>query len=58
MLAENKISDLKVVALSLTVEFMSIHSENPLFKQINYIGIPNLIEYIQFNKRRSNFFLF
>jgi hypothetical protein len=36
MLAENKkISDLGVVALSLTIEFMSVDSENSLFKEIN-----------------------
>jgi len=47
-----KISDLEVVALSLTAEFMSIDSENSLFKQINQVEIPNLIERSQFNKRR------
>ena len=32
---KQKMSDLEVVALSLTAEFMSIDSENSLFKQIN-----------------------
>ena len=45
-----KISDLEVVGL--TTEFMSIDSENSLFKQINQAEIPNLIERSQFNKRR------
>ncbi|MFT5253572.1 MAG: hypothetical protein ACI87N_002613 [Flavobacteriales bacterium] len=32
--SKQKISDLEVVAMSLTAEFMSIDSENSLFKQI------------------------
>jgi len=35
MSAGNKISDLKVIALTLTTEFMSIDSENSLFKLIS-----------------------
>lgn len=54
----NKMSDLEVVALSLTAEFMSIDSENSLFKQINQVEIPNLIERSQFNKRRKKLFWF
>jgi hypothetical protein len=53
-----KMSDLEVVALSLTAEFMSIDSENSLFKLVNVIQIPNLIERSQFNKRRRKLFLF
>ena len=53
-----KMSDIEVVALSLTAEFMSIDSENSLFKQIDSDGIPNLIERSQFNKRRRSLFLF
>ena len=55
---KDKMSDLEVVALSLTSEFMSIDSENSLFKQINTNEIPNLIERSQFNKRRRKLFLF
>jgi hypothetical protein len=51
-------TDLEVVALSLTAEFMSIDSENSLFKQISLCEIPNLIERSQFNKRRKKLFLF
>jgi hypothetical protein len=51
-------SDLEVVALSLTAEFMSIDSENSLFKHINSNEIPNLIERSQFNKRRRKLFFF
>lgn len=46
-------SDLEVIALSLTAEFMSIDSENSLFKQILPDEIPNLLERSQFNKRRT-----
>lgn len=53
-----KMSDLEVVALSLTAEFMSIDSENSLFKVINREQISNLIERSQFNKRRRKLFLF
>lgn len=55
---KQKMSDLEVVALSLTAEFMSIDSENSLFKQLNQGEIPNLIERSQFNKRRRKLFLF
>ena len=37
-------SDLDVVALSLTAEFVSIESEYSLFKQLNQVENPNLIE--------------
>ena len=53
-----KMSDLEIVALSLTAEFMSIDSENSLFKEINNQQIPNLIERSQFNKRRRKLFYF
>ena len=53
-----KMTDLEVIALSLTAEFMSIDSENSLFKQISLGEIPNLIERSQFNKRRKKLFLF
>ena len=55
---KQKMSDLEVVALSLTAEFMSIDSENSLFKSIDVSQIPNLIERSQFNKRRRKLFLF
>lgn len=55
---KQKMSDLEVVALRLTAEFMFIDSENSLFKQINQAEIPNLIERSQFNKRRRKLFLF
>ena len=55
---KQKMSDLEVVALSLTAEFMSIDSENSLFKQLIQAEIPNLIERSQFNKRRRKLFLF
>jgi hypothetical protein len=55
---KEKMSDIEVVALSLTAEFMSIDSENSFFKQISQQEIPNLIERSQFNKRRRKLFLF
>ena len=55
---KEKMSDLEVVAMSLTAEFLSIDSENSLFKQITNEEIPNLIERSQFNKRRKKLFLF
>ena len=55
---KDKMSDLEVVALSLTAEFMTIDSENSLFKQLSSNEIPNLIERSQFNKRRRKLFLF
>src|SRR5690554_3173695 len=55
---KEKMTDLEVVALSLTAEFMSIDSENSLFKEINEEQIPNLIERSQFNKRRRKLFFF
>ena len=55
---KRKMSDLEVIALSLTTEFMSIDSENSLFKEINKQQIPNLIERSQFNKRRRKLFFF
>ncbi|WP_221395238.1 IS982 family transposase [Dyadobacter sp. NIV53] len=45
-------TDLQVVALSLTAEYMSIDSENLLFQLIPLDSIENLLERSQFNKRR------
>jgi len=55
---KHKMSDLEVVALSLTAEFMSIDSENALFKLVTTNEISNLIDRSQFNKRRRKLFLF
>lgn len=51
-----KMSDIEVVALSLTAEYMSIDSENSLFKQLQGATMDNLIERSQFNKRRRQLF--
>ena len=53
-----KMTDLEVVALGLTSEYMSIDSENSLFKQLDSCQIPNLIERSQYNKRRRKLFSF
>ena len=55
---KQKMSDIEVVALILTAKFMSIDSENSLFKQLLPGEISNLIERSQFNKRRKRLFLF
>jgi hypothetical protein len=55
---KNKMSDLDIVALSLTGEFTSIDSENAFFKLVTTNEISNLIERSQFSKRRRNLFLF
>lgn len=55
---KQKMSDLEIIALSLTAEYMSIDSENSLFKQISTKEIPNLIERSQYNKRRRKLFGF
>ena len=52
---KEKMSDLEIVALSLTAEFMSIDSENSVFKQLANDQIPNLIERSQ-NKIAFLFF--
>lgn len=53
-----KMTDIEVVALSLVAEYMSIDSENDLFKQLTTTQIPNLIERSQYNKRRRKLFQF
>ena len=53
-----KVSDKEVVPLSLTSEYMSIDSENNLFKQLDISQIPNLVERSQFNKRWKRLFEF
>ncbi len=44
-----KMSDLEVIALSLTSKYMSIDNENSFFNQLQNEGIPNLIERSQYN---------
>ena len=51
-----KMSDIEVIALSFTAEYMSIDSQNSLFNQLDGAGITNLIERSQFNKRRRGLF--
>lgn len=53
-----KMSDIEVVALSFTAEYMSIDSENSLFRQLTDLSLPNLIERSQYNKRRRRLFGF
>lgn len=51
-----KMSDIEVVALALTAEYMSIDSENALFERLKGCTIENLLERSQFNKRRRKLF--
>jgi len=53
-----KMSDLEVIALSFTAEYLSIDSENALFNFIEKELIDNLLERSQFNKRRRQLFDF
>lgn len=53
-----KMAGIEVVDLILTAEYMSIDSENNLFKQLVNTSIPNLIERSQFNIRRRKLFEF
>lgn len=55
---KSKMSDLEVFALSFTSEYMSIDSENSLFRQLSDLSLPNLIERSQYNKRRKRLFGF
>lgn len=55
-----KFSDLEVISLCLTAEYLSIDSENSLFTKIaaDYAqDFPNLIERSNFNRRRRNLFI-
>lgn len=47
-----KMTDLQVVELSLTAEYMSIDGENLLLQLIPLDSIENLLKRSQFNKRR------
>lgn len=53
---KSKISDIEVVALGLTAEFLSIDSENYLFKLFDGSQIPNLLEKpVQQAKEKASF---
>ena len=51
----SRFSDLEVISLSLTAEFMSIDSENLLFDRLKdySVEMPNLISRRQYNDRRK-----
>lgn len=56
-----KFSDLEVISLNLTSEYMSIDSENFLYKKIKSChrqDFPNLIDRTQFNRRKKDLFHF
>ena len=54
-----KFSDLEVISLNLTSEYLSIDSENLLFKKLReeYLdAFPNLIDRSQYNRRKKSLF--
>lgn len=54
-----KFSDLEVISLNLTSEYLSINSENLLFKKLNgeYMKeFPRLIDRTQYNRRKKSLF--
>ena len=56
-----KFTDLELISLALTSEYMSIDSENLLFKKLNSChktDFPNLIDRSQFNRRKKALFDF
>ena len=50
-----KLSDLELISLSLTAEFMSIDSENDLFRHLPK-SLSSKIERSVYNRRRRNLF--
>jgi hypothetical protein len=56
-----KFSDLEVISLNLTAEYMSIDSENLLFKKLNSChkdDFPLLIDRTQYNRRKKHLFYY
>jgi hypothetical protein len=52
-------SDLEVIGLNIVAEYLSIDSENFLFKKINESfksDFPNLVDRSQFNRRKKYLF--
>ena len=49
-----KLSDVELVSLNLTAEYMGIDSENNLFIRLKSIEFPNLIDRSGYNRRRRN----
>ena len=56
-----KFTDLEIISLSLTSEYMSIDSENLLYKKIkscHLLDFPNLIDRTQYNRRKKDLFFY
>lgn len=51
-----KLSDLELVALNLTVEYMSLNSELQLFRYLKGIELESKIERSVYNKRKRKLF--
>ncbi len=53
-----KLSDLELVALNITAEYMSINSELQLFRMISGTELEHKIERSIYNKRKRKLFLY
>lgn len=53
-----KLSDLELIALTITAEYISINSELQLFRYISGTDLDDKIERSVYNKRRRNLFPF
>ena len=53
-----KLSDIELVSLSLTAEYMGIDSENNLFIRLKSVDFPNLIDRSVYNRRRRNLYFY
>ncbi len=53
-----KLGNMEVIALSLTSEYMSIDSENQLFRYLNNTCLSKLIERSVYNRRRRKLFFY
>jgi hypothetical protein len=53
-----KLSDVELVSLNLTAEYMGIDSENNLFIRLKSVDFPNLIDRSGYNRRRRNLYVY
>ena len=53
-----KLSDVELVSLNLTAEYMGIDSENNLFIRLKSVEFPNLIDRSGYNRRRRGLYIY
>lgn len=53
-----KLSDVELISLNLTAEYMGIDSENNLFIRLKSVDFPNLIDRSGYNRRRRNLYIY